>query len=195
MSERDLNEELAAVETVFRGLTPTASGIDRDRLLFSAGRASAMANGATQRESIPVCHCLEQAVSSGQLASSTACSKQWHTVEWHTVVRNVGWPCATAASLLVAATFAALWASGGKSDIAARTAATSVRQTPMAAMDLPEDASPPSPWENRRLCQLILEKGIEALPRPDVAPRYDKPLPPHKDSYFDLLKQFNNSST
>ena len=30
--------------------------------------------------------------------------------------------------------------------------------------------SPPSPWENRRLCQLVLEKGIDAMPEPDRTP-------------------------
>jgi hypothetical protein len=187
MSEREMNEELAAVEAVLRGLTPAQSGIERDRLMFLAGRASVP---ATRGEPTTVCHCLEQAVPSGQLASSTACSKQWHTL-----VRKAGWPCATAASLLAAATFAALWAGGGTWSLASRTVADSLRHMPVAAIEIPEDKTPPSPYENRRLCQLILEKGIEALPQPDVAPRFGKPLPPRKDSYHDLLKQFNDGST
>jgi hypothetical protein len=44
MSEKKLNEELSAVETALASLKPAALGVDRDRVMFLAGRASATAN-------------------------------------------------------------------------------------------------------------------------------------------------------
>jgi hypothetical protein len=41
MSEKRINEELAAVEAALASLKPAASGVDRDRVMFLAGRASA----------------------------------------------------------------------------------------------------------------------------------------------------------
>ena len=42
MSEKRINEELAAVETALATLKPAASGVDRDRVMFLAGRVSAV---------------------------------------------------------------------------------------------------------------------------------------------------------
>ena len=50
MSEKRLNEELSAVEAALAALKPAASGVDRDRVMFLAGRASAGTN-ATLRPS------------------------------------------------------------------------------------------------------------------------------------------------
>jgi hypothetical protein len=41
MSEEPLPEGLSAIESALRGLAPHAGGLDRDELLFRAGRASA----------------------------------------------------------------------------------------------------------------------------------------------------------
>jgi hypothetical protein len=49
MSEKRLNEELAAVEATLASLKPAASNVDRDRVMFLAGRASATANALPQR--------------------------------------------------------------------------------------------------------------------------------------------------
>ena len=38
MSEKRINEELAAVEAALASLKPAASGVDRDRVMFLAGR-------------------------------------------------------------------------------------------------------------------------------------------------------------
>jgi hypothetical protein len=40
MSEKRINEELAAVEAALASLKPAISGVDRDRVMFLAGRAS-----------------------------------------------------------------------------------------------------------------------------------------------------------
>ncbi|MGD0518353.1 MAG: hypothetical protein ABSA26_12530 [Thermoguttaceae bacterium] len=44
MSEKRLNEELSAVEAALASLKPAASGADRDRVMFLAGRVSANVN-------------------------------------------------------------------------------------------------------------------------------------------------------
>ena len=44
MSEKRLNEELSAVEAALASLKPAASGADRDRVMFLAGRMSAVAS-------------------------------------------------------------------------------------------------------------------------------------------------------
>ncbi|MGA2060557.1 MAG: hypothetical protein ABSG67_08760 [Thermoguttaceae bacterium] len=44
MSEKRINEELSAVEAALASLKPAASGVDRDRVMFLAGRMSAVAN-------------------------------------------------------------------------------------------------------------------------------------------------------
>jgi hypothetical protein len=44
MSEKRINEELAAVEAALASLKPATSGVDRDRVMFLAGRMSAVAN-------------------------------------------------------------------------------------------------------------------------------------------------------
>ncbi len=44
MSEKRINEELSAVEAALASLKPAASGVDRDRVMFLAGRASVLPN-------------------------------------------------------------------------------------------------------------------------------------------------------
>jgi hypothetical protein len=175
MSEREMNEEeeCVAIEAALRGLTPTRSGIERDRLMFLAGRASAFRPYLNCRRSLlwPI-----HRVVRGNRRRETPPTVRWAV-----------WPCVTAASLLMAVAFAVLWAVGRTPQPAAGLA----QKAPLPAIEIPDDIAPPSPLGNRRLCQLIIEKGIDALPRPDVSPRCGKPLPPRKDSYFDLLKELN----
>jgi hypothetical protein len=44
MSEQRINEELSAIEAALESLKPAASGADRDRIMFLAGRMSAVTN-------------------------------------------------------------------------------------------------------------------------------------------------------
>jgi hypothetical protein len=160
MSEKRMNDELAAVEAMLGSLTPAASSLDRDRLMFLAGRTS------VERLSPPA----------GRRVTA-----------WL-------WPCTTAAALLVAATLGLLWA-GGRPDVVERVVYVSHVSSP-AAFDFPPVAiaspSPDSPWENRRLCKLILEKGIDALPESNGRSTSDTPAVPLGESYRDLLNQFFN---
>jgi hypothetical protein len=52
MSEKRLNEELAAVEIALASLKPAASLLDRDRVMFLAGRMSAVANAPLLQKQI-----------------------------------------------------------------------------------------------------------------------------------------------
>jgi hypothetical protein len=58
-----------------------------------------------------------------------------------------------------------LWAVGGNREIVERVVYVPAKSVPIA-FDVPvSEPSPPSPWENRRLCQLVLEKGVDAMPQ------------------------------
>jgi hypothetical protein len=52
MSEKRITEELAAVEAILASLKPAASGVDRDRVMFLAGRASMTANALPRQHKI-----------------------------------------------------------------------------------------------------------------------------------------------
>jgi len=104
------------------------------------------------------------------------------------------WPIATAASLLAATTFGILWAAGNNPRLVERVADVSVASLPMT-IDLPADTSPPSPWANRRLCQLVLEKGIDALPESSSGCVSGPPFVPREETYRSLLKQFLDNPT
>jgi hypothetical protein len=99
MPEKPVNAELAAIEAALSSLTPAASAIQRDRLLFLAGQAAA-------RRTLPAPH-----------RRFTA---------WL-------WPCATAVSLLVAATFGTLWAAGGKPKTVERIVYVQAERAPAMA--------------------------------------------------------------
>jgi hypothetical protein len=154
MSEERLNDDLAAIEAALCSLTPARSSIERDRLMFLAGKKAATSHRSAK----------------------------------------LLWPMATAASLLAAATFGILWAAGNNPRLVERPAVVSIAGTPIP-VDVLTDASPPSPWENRRLCQLMLEKGIDGLPQPS-SHRVSGALPmPVDDTYRSLLRQFLDNPT
>jgi hypothetical protein len=156
MSEKRMNDELAAIEAALGGLTPAPSGIQRDRLMFLAGRTSAA------RVSPPRGRRL----------------RAWLGT------------CATAVSLLTAVTFGVLWAAGEKPEVVERVVYVPTQSLPMAFNE--PAAAPPSPWGNRRLCQLILASGVDALPPaqfPSVAGAQAKP---REDTNRNLLKELLN---
>jgi hypothetical protein len=158
MSQERLNDELAAIEAAFCSLTPAKSGIERDRLMFLAGRASASRRLPRRR------------------------------------LATVLWPVATAASMLAATTFGVLWASGNNPTLVERVANVSGAGLPITT-DLPADTSPRSPWENRRLYQLVLEKGVDAIPESGRRRVSGAPFVPRDETYRSLLKQFLDNPT
>ena len=159
MSEERLSGELAAIEAALCSLTPTASGIQRDRLMFLAGKASV--NRASSRRR--------------RLAALL-------------------WPTATAASLLAATTFGVLWAADNSPRLVEQITNVSVAGSPMI-VDFARDMPPPSPWANRRLCQLALKRGIDALPESSIPCISGPPFVPRKETYRSLLKQFLDNPT
>jgi hypothetical protein len=154
MSQERLNDELAAIEAALCSLSPAHSGIERDRLMFLAGKKAAM-NRRTPKLLLAM---------------------------------------ATAASLLAAATFGTLWVAGNQPRLVERPVVVAAVGTSIP-VEVFADASPPSPWENRRLCQLVLEKGIDGLPQPSRR-RISSVLPmPAEETYRSLLKQFLDNPT
>lgn len=148
MSEERMNRDLKAVEAALSSLTPTPSGVKRDRLMYLAGRAAAEERSAT----------------GGRLP-----------VSWL-------WPCATAASVLVAVAFAAMWFAGGKPEVRIVYRDLPVRvpeqpQQPTVPTDENvEPASPRKQWRTDylRLRHLVMTEGIDAaIPQSGSAPGAD----------------------
>ena len=163
MSEKRMSDELAAVEAMLGSLTPAASSVDRDRLMFLAGRASAEGRSLPHRRRV---------------------------YTWL-------WPCATAASLLVAVALGLLRGTGGKPEIVERVVYVSPKSS-TATFDIPPVAqSVSSPWllENRRLLQLVLEKGIDALPQSNVSFKFEGPPARRGESDRNLLNQLLTDPT
>jgi hypothetical protein len=135
MSEERLSDELAAVEAALSSLTPVASNIQRDRVLFLAGLASA------DRVSLP---------------------RRRRLADWL-------WPCATSASLLLAAAFTTLWAVGGKQEFVERVVYVSVERP--ATVPSERTVRRPSPaFANWQPAPLARRKTIDASPRPNTTP-------------------------
>jgi len=138
-----MSEELAAVENALSSLRPTPTGVDRDRVMYLAGRAAA----------------------GGPLDSPR---------------RPAGWlwPSATAASLLLAVTFATVWLARGKPVVVYRdrpVAAPQPAEQPRLATDENEEvkvASPQRPWRNDylQLRRLLTAQGANAIPETGSAP-------------------------
>ena len=126
MSKDQLDRELAAIEASLSNLTPAATTLQRDHLIFMAGKAMAEREAKRGRR---------------------------RRVAWL-------WPCATAASFLLAAVFGSLWLATDRP----------VYLSPdvcLVAFDVDNiNASSPSRWSNRRLCKTMLTQGADALPQP-----------------------------
>jgi hypothetical protein len=158
MSQERLNDELAAIEAALCSLTPAASGIQRDRLMFLAGKAAGNRSSSRRR-----------------LVAAL-------------------WPLATAASLLAATAFGILWAAGNGSQAGQQLANPLFAAAP-SALDACGEASPPSPWANRHLCRLVLEKGVDALPESSVHRISGMSPTSPEDSYRSLLKRLLDNPT
>jgi hypothetical protein len=182
MSEERLNDELAAIEAALSDLTPARSGIERDRLMFLAGKASAGRQAAfgVRRFIAAFCGTAGTAIHVRNTEQKAAMNRR---------TPQLLWPMATAASLLVAMAFGILWAKGSNPKPVGPTGNVAIAGSPAIA-PVPGDTSPPSPWENRRLYRLVLEKGFDALPEstghfvPGVRSE------PRDETYRSLLKQF-----
>jgi len=139
-----MNPDLEATEAVFSSLRPAPSGVDRDRLMYLAGRAATGAGSA---------------------------DVQRPRGRWL-------WPCSTAASLLVAVTFAGMWLSHGEPEVRIvfrdpPVAVPEPSEQPAEATDV-VDASPRESWRTDylRLRRLVMTEGVEAMP-PGAAPAAD----------------------
>jgi hypothetical protein len=194
-SEKELEPQFAAIEAALGSLAPRPSTIERDRLMFLAGRASVGAS----------LHCEEH---------PDFCLSQKATVApaGATPRRAWLWPTAAALSLLAAVAFAALWATalvapcGRAIEKEGRLFASPhenmtgnenrLADSCYAPMS-PQDAAPSSPGQlnNRQLCRLIAEHGIEALPNPAWLPGDIVPTPPRHDTYRDLLRQWLDNAS
>ncbi|HUT95692.1 MAG TPA: hypothetical protein VMY37_39925 [Thermoguttaceae bacterium] len=147
MSEERVRQDLTGVEAALSSLTPTPTGVDRDRVMYLAGRAAAGGSLDLPRR------------------------RAW----WL-------WPSATAASLLLAVTFAAMWHARGEPVVVYRdrpVAAPQPAEQPRVATEEKQEvegevaiASPGAPWRTDylQLRRLVTMRGIDALPESRAAP-------------------------
>jgi hypothetical protein len=145
MSEERLNDELAAVEAALASLTPVPSNLQRDRVLFLAGLAS---------------------------ADRAVLRPQRRLTAWL-------WPCATSASLLLAATFGLLWAAGRTPQIVERVVYVQVKH-PATAIANSVAARPSTPFADWRAAPVVRRSGAATLPQRNPAPV--RRAPSHSES-------------
>lgn len=147
MSQERIDENLVSVEEILRSVDPTDSSLDLPQVMYRAGRASATA--AAQRRA-----------------------------------RRIGWiwPSATVASLLLATVFAVAWTSSGDHEVVERVVLVE-KEAPAPVPDEPIDVSsapepPYNPWlEYARDCRIVMSRGIDGLPEPDLRPIADPGSP------------------
>ncbi len=135
MSEKPVKNDLAAVEAALGALRPTPSGVDRDRLMYLAGRAAgSRSQGARRRRA-----------------------------DWL-------WPCATAASMLLAVGFAMMWATAEPEvRIVYRDRTVPIEEPSQQRVEV---ASTLKPWRTDylRLRHLVMTEGVDALGPSDAGP-------------------------
>ena len=147
MSEERMKQDLTSVEATLSALRPTPTGVDRDRLMYLAGRAAAASSLGLRRP----------------------------RADWL-------WPSTTAASLLLAITFAAMWHARGEPVVVYRdrpVAASQLAEQPrVAAVEKEkeevqvESASPRKAWRTDylQLRRLVATQGVGAIPESGAPP-------------------------
>jgi hypothetical protein len=187
MSEERLNDELAAIEAALASLAPAKSGIERDSLMFLAGKASAGRQPAFGVRRFIAAFCGTAGTASGTRRAEEKAAISRRTPK-------LLWPMATTASLAAATIFGVLWVTGNRPRTIDQTIGVSVADL-QPLMDRPGDTSPSSPWENRRLYRLVLERGFDALPESTGHFFPGTSSTPHDETYRSLLRQFLDNPT
>ena len=169
MSEKRLNEDLAAVEAALASLKPAASGVDRDRVMFLAGRASSAYSAlpSQYRKAHWLWPCttavslLLAIASCGMLflRGTTMGEKQTAHVksDKSQTVENIPQP---------------LWYEHTQND------------TPEVKRPRPSSERGNTPMDYLSLSMLVAEKGVDALPGPSWIP-----IGPEKAPRRDLIMQ------
>jgi hypothetical protein len=156
----ELPEELKSIETALRQLTPLGSQLNRDRLMYMAGQASA-----------------------GQaLSPASTTGRPW----WKAAANRNLWPLATAALALVCITLGGLLISQ-RSDMRLVYVERTPTESENSSVVTAGDAARPyafgiSPVANNsnylELRNLVLTRGVDALPTTPAAKGADQsPLP------------------
>jgi len=136
MSQKKMNDDMCAFEAALASLTPAASSVDRDQIMYLAGQAAGRA-----------------------VARSPLAPARWF------------WPCATAASLLVAVTVAVIAISRGPQIVEKIVHVPAKKTTSVTpATATPKETVPEKP----RLAKDPTAKDPTALPTsvaPEVSPK------------------------
>jgi hypothetical protein len=175
MSEKRINEELAAIESALASLKPAASGVDRDRVMFLAGRMSAVTNAPLHQKQktswlwpcATAVSLLLAIASSGMLflrgtatSGKTAAYAKANTLQ---TAENTPQP---------------LWYEHVRNE------------TPEVKRPRPSSGRGNMPMDYLSLSMLVAEKGVEALPSPSWIPIGPEKLPHHNMIMRDDWKMF-----
>ena len=172
-TEEKLPDELKSVETALRGLMLATGAIDRDRLMYLAGRASALneiSSGATGSASAEL--------SANSIPQNTGgASGTRRSIR----IKRFGWPLATAALVLLSLTLGGrvIYLSGLTERIVLVERAGASGNLPIATMTVPGQGSAssmvgflPTPGGGFSYMQLrnaVLNRGVDALPTQAVS--------------------------
>jgi hypothetical protein len=170
----ELAEELKSIEAALRGLSPASGRLDRDRLMYLAGQASAVASEARQ--------------SATRVAS----------------YRRYGWPLATATSLLLAMTLGGMLIFSPRAgerivyvDRPNTGGSIAVTQFPASPVEVSSSTSQPNQSDYIQLRNLVLARGIDAMPMPKGHGNHksQEQIPAWPVLWPDLLKTEKEGST
>ena len=175
MSEKRINEELSAVEAALASLKPAPSGVDRDRVMFLAGRMSAVTNAPLhQKQKTPwlwpcvtAVSLLLAIASSGMLfmRGTTTGEKQAAFAKSNKtqIAENMPEP---------------LWYEHTR------------KETPEVKRPHPSSGRDNMQMNDLSLSMLVAEKGVDALPGPSWIPIGPEKLPHHNMIMRDDWKMF-----
>jgi hypothetical protein len=160
MSSNPLSEQfdegLRRIEAALRGLSPMGGRLDRDRLMYLAGQASAVGPEAQE--------------SATRVASYTDTP-----VKVAPAYKHYGWPLATAASLLLAMTLGGMLIFSprpGERIVYVEGPNASGSAAMVSFLPAPADSSHAASSEQNnylRLRNLVLTRGVDAMPAENKA--------------------------
>jgi hypothetical protein len=201
-SEKPLDAEMAAIEAALGSLTPAASGIARDRLMFLAGRASVGAEPACRRRaSRSRVAWVWPCTTTASLLAAFAFAALWISLPPSPFGRDAGGDGIRSRTIDVADNPPAR--SFGQSSDARREVADRARAAKVGDVAhslhhnylLEREGAGTLFLTNRQLCQLVLEKGIDALRGQETSGSRVQAVSSRQSNYRDLRRCFFDGSS
>jgi hypothetical protein len=198
--EKPLDVELAGIEATLGSLTPASSSIARDRLMYLAGRASVTVQPKYRPlHSRSAIAWLWPCVTTVSLLVAAAFATLWASnlpspgTDRRLVGRGAGGEGGRTLPIDLADNQQLRFLQGENGENTARV--VDVADSPHHNSLPAEERTKTLFLNNRQLCQLVLEKGIDALPSQEISPSRAQPMPLRQDSYRDLRHQLLDGSS